>query len=143
MAIIDRNCVFFEGPLTGPATGVTVALTSLALPGRMEPLPLRVSVTEAFDAAEVESLGLTLEEAATADADWSAVPGASWTVPGDALFLGARLGPRFLPQGVRAPFLRLRLTPVLKEGASLGSGRIFAALMREDEQAWEPALQKK
>lgn len=146
MAIIDRNCIFFEGPLMAPATGPVVALTALTLPGRMEPMPLRVSVTGAFDPAEVESLGLTLEEAVTADAadaDWQAVPGAAWTVPGEALCLGARLGPRFLPQGVRASFLRLRLTPVVKEGKSIGNGRIFAALMREDEQPWEAALQKK
>ena len=146
MAIIDRNCIFFEGPLTAPATGPVVALTALTLPGRMEPMPLRVSVTEAFDPAEVASLGLSLEEAATGgatDTDWKAVPGAAWTIPGDALTLGARLGPRFLPQGVRASFLRLTLSPVAKEGKSIGKGRIFAALMREDEQPWVAALQKK
>lgn len=146
MAIIDRNCIFFEGPLTAAATGPVVALNSLTLPGRMEPMPLRVSVTEGFDPAEVASLVLTLEEAATADAaesDWAAVSGAAWTVPGDALGPGARLGPRFLPQGVRASFLRLRLTPAAKEGKTIARGRIFAALMREDEQPWEAALQKK
>lgn len=144
MAIIDRTCIFFEGPLAGAVTGDPVALTSLTLPGRMEPMPLRISVTEAFEAAEVASLALTLEEAASADAaDWTAVPGAAWTVPGDALSLGARLGPRFLPQGVRESFLRLTLTPVAKEGKTIGKGRIFAALMREDDLPWEPALQKK
>ena len=44
MAIIDRNSVFFEGPLTANATGQPVALTGLKLPGRMEPMPLRLSV---------------------------------------------------------------------------------------------------
>ncbi|MDE7370307.1 MAG: hypothetical protein K2N07_00905 [Desulfovibrio sp.] len=144
MAIIDRTCIFFEGPLTGAVTGDPVALTSLTLPGRMEPMPLRISVTEAFEPSEVASLALALEEAASADAaDWTAVSGAAWTVPGDALTLGARLGPRFLPQGVRASFLRLTLTPVTKEGKTIGKGRIFAALMREDDLPWEPALQKK
>lgn len=146
MAIIDRNAIFFEGPLTAQATGPVVALTALALPGRMEPMPVRVSVTEGFDPAEVESLALVLEEAATADAEasgWTAVPGASWTYPGAALMAGARLGPRFLPHAVRASYLRLRLTPTPKEGKTLARGRIFAALMREDEQPWEAALQKK
>lgn len=146
MAIIDRNCIFFEGPLTGPATGAPVALTSLTLPGRMEPMPLRISVTEAFDPAEVQGLALAFEEAPAADAeggDWKAVPGASWSVSGDALSLGARLGPRFLPQGVRASFVRLTLTPTSRDGKTIGKGRIFAALMREDELPWEPALQKK
>ncbi len=146
MAIIDRTCIFFEGPLTGAVTGQPVALTSLTLPGRMEPMPLRISVTEAFEPSEVASLALTLEEAASADAaesGWTAVPGAAWTVPGAALILGARLGPRFLPQGVRESFLRLTLTPVTKEGKTIGKGCIFAALMREDDLPWEPALQKK
>lgn len=109
-------------------------------------MPVRISVTEGFDPAEVESLALVLEESATADAEasgWTAVPGAAWTAPGAALVAGARLGPRFLPQGVRASFLRLRLTPTPKEGKTPGKGRIFAALMREDEQPWEAALQKK
>ena len=145
MAIIDRNCIFFEGPLMAARTGAVVALTSLALPGRMEPMPVRISVTEGFDPAEVESLSLTLEEAAEAGADasgWTAVPGATWTCPGSALTRGARLGPRFLPHGVRAPFLRLALTPVLKADKTVSRGRIVAALMREDEQLWEAALQK-
>ena len=143
MAIIDRNAIFFEGPLTGGATGPVVALTSLTLPGRMEPMPVRISVTEGFDADEVESLGLALEEAAEGGASgWTAVPGASWTYPGSALTRGARLGPRFLPHGVRAPFLRLTLTAVPAAGRTVSRGRIFAALMREDEQPWEAALQK-
>ena len=145
MAIIDRNAIFFEGPLTAEATGPVVALTSLTLPGRMEPMPVRISVTEGFDADEVETRGLVLEEAAEAGADasgWTAVPGASWTYLGSALTRGARLGPRFLPHGVRASFLRLALTPVPAAGKTLSRGRIFAALMREDEQPWEAALQK-
>ena len=120
MSIIDRNAIFFEGPLKAQATGPVVALTALTLPGRMEPMPVRISVS-----------------------GWTAVPGAAWTAPGAALVAGARLGPRFLPQGVRASFLRLRLTPTPKEGKTPGKGRIFAALMREDEQPWEAALQKK
>ena len=81
MSIIDRNAIFFEGPLKAQATGPVVALTALTLPGRMEPMPVRISVTEGFDPAEVESLALVLEESATADAEasgWTAVPGAAW-----------------------------------------------------------------
>ena len=47
MAIIDRNAVFFEGPLTADAQSAAVALNALKLPGRMEPMPMRVSVTQA------------------------------------------------------------------------------------------------
>lgn len=64
MAIIDRNAVFFEGSLTANATGNTVALTACKLPGRMEPMPLRLSVTEAFLPAEVQNLSIDMEQAA-------------------------------------------------------------------------------
>lgn len=146
MSIIDRNCVFFEGAIRAETRGQVVAVTSLALPGRMEPMPLRVSVTESFDPAEVKSLQFTLEESAcadAADADWTQVPGAVWSVPGEALGLGARLGPRFLPQGTRRHFLRLAIRPELADGAAISRGRIFAALTREDDQPWEADLQKK
>lgn len=175
MAIIDRNGIFFEGALTTTATGAPVCLSALRLPGRMEPMPLRISVTEAFDPAELERLDLTLEEADTPDAatapeastqspsqeadtqsatqqadagsgqaasgdTWSAVAGAHWSCPAGDLGLGARLGPRFLPQGVRKAFLRLRLAPVPKSGKTVSRGRIFAALLREDEQPWVAEL---
>ena len=79
MSIIDRNCIFFEGPLTANATGQAVPLTGLKLPGRMEPMPLRLSITEAFAPAETQSLTICMEEADHADGPWSAVPGASVT----------------------------------------------------------------
>lgn len=143
MAIIDRNAVFFEGPLTADAQGSPVALTALKLPGRMEPMPMRVSVTQAFSAEEVQSLSLTLEEAPRSDGSWSAVPGAVWTATGAELRLGARLGPRFLPHGVRKPWLRLSLTLTPHGGKSVSAGRLFAALLREEDFPYEPALQVK
>ena len=149
MAIIDRNAVFFEGPLTADARGPAVALTALKIPGRMEPMPLRLSVTEAFSSEEVQSLAFSLEEADAPDApaavgdSWSAVPGAAWTVAGAQLALGARLGPRFLPQGVRKPWLRLNFTLTPQSGKSVSAGRLFAALLREEDMPYEPALRVK
>lgn len=49
-------------------------LTALKIPGRMEPMPMRVSVTEAFSPEEIQSLSLSLEQADIADGSWSAVP---------------------------------------------------------------------
>lgn len=95
------------------AQGAAVALTALKIPGRMEPMPLCVPATEAFSAEEVQSLAFSLEEADTPDSasdSWSAVPGAVWTAAGAQLALGARMGPRFLPHGVRKPWLRLNFT---------------------------------
>ena len=99
MAIIDRNAVFFEGPLTADARGPAGALTAL--------------------------------------------PGAAWTVAGAQLALGARLGPRFLPQGVHKPWLRLNFTLTPQSGKSVSAGRLFAALLREEDMPYEPALQVK
>ena len=95
------------------AQGAAVALTALKIPGRMEPMPLRVPATEAFSAEEVQSLAFSLKEADTPDSasdSWSAVPGAVWTAAGAQLALGARMGSRFLPHGVRKPWLRLNFT---------------------------------
>lgn len=143
MAIIDRNAVFFEGPLTADAQSPAVALTALKLPGRMEPMPLRVSITQAFSPAEVQSLGLALEQADRQDGPWSAVPGAAWSAAGAELVSGARLGPRFLPQGVRKPWLRLAFTLTPQDGETVTEGQIFAALLREEDLPYEPALQVK
>lgn len=141
MAIIDRHCILFEGPLTGESTGQPVALTSLSLPGRMEPIPLRISVTEAFLPDEVSSIEFCLQEADSPDSEdgWSDIPAARWQTAGDALGLGARPGPRFLPQAMRKGWLRLRLTPTAT--GSISKGRIFAALQREEDWPYEPALQ--
>ncbi|CAI3240123.1 hypothetical protein [Desulfovibrio legallii] len=144
MAIIDRNAVFFEGSLTANATGNTVALTACKLPGRMEPMPLRLSVTEAFLPAEVQNLSIDMEQAAQPDGPWTSVPGGSVSIAHSAaaptLDLGARPYLRFLPQGARQPYLRLRfsLTPV--SGQNVSQGRIFAALTREEDLPYEAAL---
>lgn len=143
MAIIDRNAVFFEGPLTADAQSSAVALTALKLPGRMEPMPLRVSVTQGFSPEEVQSLNLSLEQADKEDGSWSPVPGAAWTAAGAELAPGARLGPRFLPQSVRKPWLRLNFTLTLHEGKNVSTGKLFAALLREEDFPYEPALQVK
>ena len=146
MAIIDRNSVLFEGPLAAAATGNPVALTSLKLPGRMDPMPLRLSVTEAFSPDEMKSLAIHMEEADSADGPWASVPGASVTVDNTAenpgLSLGARPYLRHLPQGVRKCWLRLVFTPVSAEGKNVTSGRLFAALTREEDLPYEPDIMK-
>lgn len=56
---------------------------------------------------------------------------------------GARLGPRFLPQGVRKSWLRLNFTLTPQSGKSVSAGRLFAALLREEDMPYEAALQVK
>ncbi|WP_302548609.1 hypothetical protein [uncultured Desulfovibrio sp.] len=121
-----------------------MALTACKLPGRMEPMPLRLSVTEAFLPAEVQNLSIDMEQAAQPDGPWTSVPGGSVSIAHSAaaptLDLGARPYLRFLPQGARQPYLRLRfsLTPV--SGQNVSQGRIFAALTREEDLPYEAAL---
>ena len=144
MAIIDRNCIFFEGPLTANATGNAVALTGLKIPGRMEPMPLRLSVTEAFLPAETQNLTITMEESDSADGPWAAVAGATVSVTNSAeapgLALGSRPYLRFLPQGVRRGWLRLSFAVTPVAGKTVSAGRIFAALTREEDLPYEPAI---
>ena len=66
MAIIDSHCILFEGPLTAESTGKAVPLTALRLPGRMEPMPLRISVTRGFAKEQTTSLALTRRNCAFA-----------------------------------------------------------------------------
>lgn len=144
MAIIDRNSILFEGPLTANTTGTAVALNALKLPGRMEPMPLRLSVTQAFKPEEVQSLTIGLEEADTTSGPWTAVAGATISVPNtvenQALAAGARPYQRFLPQGVRKSWLRLTFTLIPVGGKSVTQGRIFSALLREEDLPYEKAL---
>lgn len=143
MAIIDSTAVFHEGPLNSETNSRAVPLTALRLPGRMEPIPFRLSVTEAFDPAELDNLSLTLQEADNCDGDWTDVPDAGLTIPGTALTAGARVGWRHLPRGVRKSWLRLHLVPTPQASQSVSKGRLFVALTREEDLPYEPALQVK
>ena len=140
MSIIDRNCIFFEGPLTANATGNAVALTGLKIPGRMEPMPLRLSVTEAFLPAETQGLTITMEESDSADGPWAAVPGATVSVanPAEApgLALGARPYLRFFAAG-RAPQLA---APFVCRHACGGQNREQGAHLCRPHPRGRPAL---
>jgi len=144
MSIIDRNSIFFEGPLTANAAGNPVPLTGLKIPGRMEPIPLRLSVTEAFLPAETQGLTISMEQSDSADGPWTAVADASVTIANTAeapgLALGARPYLRFLPQGARLGWLRLSFAFTPVAGKTVSAGRIFAALTREEDLPYEPAI---
>ena len=141
MAIIDSTAVFHEGPLNSETNSRAVPLTALRLPGRMEPIPFRLSVTEAFDPAELDTLAITLQEADSSDGSWTDVPDASLTIAGTALTAGARVGWRHVPQGVRKGWLRLHLVPTPQSSQTVSKGSLFAALTREEDLPYEPALQ--
>ena len=141
MAIIDSTSVFHEGPLTAETDSRAVPLTALRLPGRMEPIPFRICVPEAFDPAELDTLAITLQEADSNDGSWTDVPDASLNIAGTSLTAGARVGWRHVPQGVRKSWLRLHLVPTPQSSQTVSKGSLFAALTREEDMPYEPALQ--
>lgn len=142
MAIIDSQNVFVDGPVRASDVSRVVALTSLTLPGRMEAMPLRISVTEAYDATELASFTLTLQQADSPTSNaWADVAGATCTLTAAQLTAGARLPWRFLPEDVKKQYLRLCYKITTQEGASISKGALFAALTREEDLPYVPAQQ--
>ena len=141
MAIIDSTSVFHEGPLTAETDSRAVPLTALRLPGRTAPIPSRIRVPHALAPPEPDTLALTLQEADSSDGSWTDVPDASLTIAGTALTAGARVGWRHVPQGVRKGWLRLHLVPTPQSSQTVSKGSLFAALTREEDLPYEPALQ--
>ena len=62
------------------------------------------------------------------------------TAEAPGLALGARPYLRFLPQGVRHSWLRLSFAVTPVAGKTVSTGRIFAALTREEDLPYEPAI---
>lgn len=126
--LIDSHLVFLDGEdISAATTGKAVGLTSFLKPGREEPVPISIKMTEA--AAGGTGITLTLQESESENGTFADVPGATLTVKLADLSAGARLGWRWLPAAVEKPWVRLSVTP---EG-SFTAGRIFAALAREDD----------
>lgn len=133
--LIDSNLVSLDGvSIASEATGTAVGLTSFLKPGREEPVPVSVRLTEA--AAGGTSLTLKLQQCATEDGSFEDVPGSSLTLAAADLVTGRNLGWRFLPPGVTQPWIRVVATP---EG-SFSAGKLFAAVVREDELPYEEGM---
>lgn len=132
--LIDSNLVFIDNkPVTAAITGEEVGLTSFLKPGREEPIPLMIKVTEAF--AGGTSLSIKLQQANEKGGTYEDIPGASVTVLLADLTLGARVGWRFLPKA-KKPWLKMTATPT----GSFTAGKLFAAVTREDELPYETGM---
>lgn len=132
--LIDSNLVFIDNkPVTTAVTGEEVGLTSFLKPGREEPIPLMIKVTEAF--AGGTSLAIKLQQAEEKGGTYEDIPGASVTVLLADLTLGARIGWRFLPDA-KKPWLKMTATPT----GSFTAGKLFAAIAREDDIPYEAGM---
>lgn len=133
--LIDSTLVLIDDKdISSAITGEGVALTSFLKPGREEPIPLCIRMTEA--AAGGTSLALKLQECDSADGTWADVPGASVSVVLAGLGAGRRLGWRWLPAAVSKPWVRLVATPT----GTFTAGKLFAALAREDDLPLEGGM---
>ena len=133
--ILDDNLILLDNAsLTTTVTSNAVALNSLFKPGRAEPIPLWVKCTEA--GAGGTSIAIKLTESDTEAGVYSDVPGSAETVLTAALVKDAKIYHRFLPAGVSKPWLKISVTAT----GTYTSGKITAAIVREDEQPYEAGM---
>lgn len=129
--LVDSNLVLKEGAVTANGAGDPVGLTSLRIPGKGEVVPFAFKVTESF--AGGTSVAFKLQQSATRDGSYADVDGSEFTLATAALAVGARAPIKYLPRGVTKPWLKLAWTVT----GSFTAGKIFAALVREDSEAYE------
>lgn len=126
--LIDSNLVLLDDQsLADTVTCETVGLTSFLTPGREEPIPICIKVTEA--AAGGTKVEIKLQECDTKAGTFTDVPGAAITAPLADLTAGKRLGWRWLPAEVGKPWIKLVVTLT----GTFTAGKLFAALAREDD----------
>lgn len=133
--IIDDNLVSIDSAaLSGTITPAAIPLTSLKKPGREEPIAICVKMTEA--AAGGTSVAIKLQQCDTASGTFADVPGSSATVLLAAMTKGANIYLRWLPAGVTKPWIKVVVTAT----GTFTAGKIFAAVVREDELPYEAGL---
>lgn len=134
--LIDSNLVFFDSAEAKSGESLPVALNMFWKPGRQGPIPVCLKIVGG-DLTGATSFSVQLQDGCSAEGPWEDVPGAQISVSdGAQLTAGRVLGWRYLPPAA-GNWLRLKLT---LEGSVTGEGRIFAAVVREDEFPWEEGL---
>lgn len=134
--LLDDNTVLLDNvAVLGTAvTSNAIALNALQFPGRSEPIPVTANITQSF--AGGTSITFKLVQSDTSDGTYADVPGSSVTVPLTDLVKGKTIGWRFLPPGVTKPWLKMVATPT----GTFTAGKVFGAVVREDEQAYAPGM---
>lgn len=136
--LIDSNLVLVEAEIKGaPLNGDPVALTSLTIPGKFDCIPVYFSATA--DIAGGSKVTVKLQQADTKDGVYADVPGSTWEATLDELkacVKGSRVGVKWLPRGVVKQWIKMIVTPT----GTFTAGKVFAAIVREDDEAYEPGL---
>lgn len=135
--LLDSNLILMDStPILGAAvTGPAVALTSLLKPGRAEPIPICAKVVgDAFVGGT--SITFKLTQSDSEAGTYTDVPGSAVTVPLADLKVGTPIGWRFLPRGTSKQWLKMVATPT----GTFTAGKIFGAIVREDDQPYEAGM---
>lgn len=134
--LIDSNAILWEDKKTAIATGNgnPVGLTSLHNPGRAEAVNISLRLQE--DLAGATSVALKLQESDAKDGTFTDVAGMALTLPAAEFKRGAKTPWRFLPKSVNKQWLRLAVTVT----GTATTGKMFCAIVREDDQPYEPGL---
>lgn len=125
--LLDDNLVFSDGASLASGESTPVPLTSFLHPGRMEPIPMCIRVAEAD--ASVTALEVQLKQADSETGTYEDVPNACLAWEADDLKKGQTLSWRFLPSFTTKNWLKLEYAVTGGDG----SGKLFAAVTREDD----------
>ncbi len=128
--IIDSHLVLFEGPVS-TKTGDPIALTSLKLPGKVEPIHICTRFTK--DLAGATNVALVLQQADTQDGTYADVSGTSISISAADFKVGKRIAWRFLPRSVVNPWLRLKITVT----GTPTAGSLFCAISGFEDEPYE------
>lgn len=137
--LLDSNNISIDNkPATAAITGDAIPLTSLLKPGREEPICVFIRATEEVCAASgdgaASTMTFTIQQADTKDGTFESV--ATATVPLADLGTSVPLAWRWLPPSVTKSWLKINA----QADGSVASGKIFAAIVREDPLDYEDGM---
>ncbi len=130
--IIDNNLVLLEHTDTIAAgNGNAVALNSLLIPGKAEPIPVLIKVTE--DMAGGTSATIKLQQSDSETGTYTDVTGASETITTANFKAGYKFAWKYLPRNVTKPWIRLNVTV----SGTPTAGKLFAAVSGFMDEPYE------
>lgn len=137
--LLDSNNISIDNkPATSAITGDAIPLTSLLKPGREEAICVFIRATEPVCAATgdgaASNMTFTIQQADAKDGTFETV--ATATVPLADLGKSVPLAWRWLPPAVTKSWLKINA----QADGSVSSGKIFAAIVREDPLDYEDGM---
>ncbi len=128
--IIDQNLVLYEGRVA-TSTGEAIALNSLLIPGKAEPILITTRFME--NLAGATNVSLVLQQAETQTGSYTDVSGTAVSISAADFKVGKRMAWRFLPRSVVNPWLRVKLTVT----GTATAGSLFCAVMGFEDEPYE------